>query len=455
MRFLSYLSGAVVRASLLIAVPTVLPAAEQLTLSQALARALEHNPELAIDAPVRDAAQSDLAASRAGYLPRVDFEQSYTGGNNPVYVFGTLLTQRRFTAANFALPSLNSPDAIDNLQTRLAGQANIWDFGRTRRRVEGARLGLEMTDRSHEDHVRQVLLATLDAYYSVSRARAGLNAAKTSLGSAESIVKQAEARVQTGMAVEADLLRGQVYFASARQREIEMRGQLEMARSRLNRLMGEPVGAPLGETAALKPASIPAAAEDALRAEQSKRRPDYQRLAAELHQAELEVRSSQAEYLPTVGAFASWEMDNPSLKDYGGNNWTAGVSLRWNLFAGGADSARLRAARQRLEAKKRQLSAMESAMALEIHNALIQYRSAGQQVEAAQAAEAQSEEGLRILKNRYESGLATMTDVLSAESQRAAACAMLTEAIYRHRLSYAQIEYTAGTLSATSTAMNP
>ncbi len=455
MRFQSSISAVMLLAGLIIPGTSVLQAEERLSLAQALARVLEHNPELAIDAPVRDAAQSDLAASRAGYLPRVDFEQSYLGGNNPVYVFGTLLTQRRFTEANFAVPLLNSPDATDNLQTRFASQANIWDFGRTGRRVEGARLGLEMADRGHEDHVRQVLLATLEAYYSVSLARESWNAARTSLESAESIVKQAGARVQTGMAVEADLLRGQVYLASARQREIESRGQLEMASSRLNRLMGQPVGAPLGETAALKPASIVVAAEEVLKAGQAKRRPDYQRLTVELHQAELEVRSSQSEYLPTVGAFASWEMDNPSLKDYGGNNWTAGVSLRWNLFAGGADSARLQAARRRVEARRRQLSAMESAMELEMHNAMVQFRSAGQQVEAAQAAETQSEESLRILRNRYEAGLATMTDVLSAESQRAAARSMLSEATYRHRLSFAQIEYAAGTLSATSTAMNP
>jgi len=432
-----------------------LQAQEPLPLAKAVARVLERNPDLAVDAPMREAAGSDLSASRAGYLPRLDFEQSYTGGNNPVYVFGTLLTQRRFTAQNFALSSLNSPDAIDNLQTRLTAQSSIWDFGRTRRRVEGARLGVEMTDRGHEDHVRQILLATLDAYYSVSLAREAWTAAGISLESAESIVKQAEARVQSGMAVEADLLRGQVYLASARQREIESKGQLEMARARLNRLMGEPVEAPMGDTATLKPTSFPVPTEEALKAEQSQRRPDYQRLVTELRQAEVEVRSFHGEYLPTIGTFASWEMDNPSLSSYGGNNWIAGISLRWNLFAGGGDSDRLRAARQRLEAKKRQLAAMESAMALEIHNAMVQFRSVEQQVEAAQAAEAQSEEGLRILKNRYEAGLATMTDVLSAESQRAAARTMLSEAIYRHRLSYAQIEFAAGTLSSTSTAMNP
>jgi outer membrane protein len=426
-----------------------------LTLADAAARVLEHNPDLAIDAPMREAANSTLSASRAGYLPRIDFEQSYQGGNNPVYVFGTLLSQRRFTADNFALSSLNSPDAIDNLLTRFTAQGPIWDFGRTRQRVEAAQLGLETTDRDHEDHVRHALLATLACYYSISLARENWNAATTALESAESLVEQAQARLHAGMAVEADLLRGQVYLASARQREIEARGQLEMAHARLNRLMGQAIDAPLGETAALKPAPIALAGEEALKAEQAKRRPDYQRLQTELHQAELEVGAAKSEYLPTLGGFASWEMDHPSLHNYGGNNWSAGMSLRWNIFAGGADAARHRAARQRLESKKRQLAAMESAMALEIRDALVQFRTAGQQVEAARAAEAQGEESLRILKNRYEAGLATMTDLLSAESQRAAARAMLSEAIYRHRLSYAQIEYAAGTLSATSAAMNP
>ena len=99
-----------------------LAAQDKLTLEQAVRKALENNPDLAVDAPARAAANSGLAASRAGYRPRIDVEQSVLGGNNPVYVFGTLLTQRQFTADNFALPSLNTPDAQQNLQTRLLAQ---------------------------------------------------------------------------------------------------------------------------------------------------------------------------------------------------------------------------------------------------------------------------------------------------------------------------------------------
>ncbi len=448
-------TGHMAVAVLALALGAVPIAAQQqvLTLTEAVSRALAHNPELAIDAPARDAASAQVASSRAGYQPRVDFEQSLAGGNNPVFVFGTLLSQRRFGEANFAIPSLNNPDPVKNLQTRVTAQGTVWDFGRTSQQVSAALLGLELADRSHDEHVKQLLLAVFDSYYSVSLANDAVETAGASLASADSIVKQAQARVDSGLAVEADLLRSQVYLASARQRDIEARGRLEIARAALNRIMGDPLESPFGGTATLSPGPLRLPSEEDLRAQQRQNRPDYQRMLTEVRRAELAARSRKSDFLPILGAYAGWEMDNPSLDTYGGNNWTAGISLRWNLFAGGADRARLGEARSRLEQSNRQLAAMESSMALELHQAFIQVRSAEQQVEVMRTAEAQSRESLRILQNRYEAGLATMTDLLSAETARAEARTNLAEAIYRYRLSYARLESAAGILSPTSTVM--
>lgn len=429
-------------------------AQQKLSLSEAVARALENNPDLAVDAPGQQAARFELKATRAGYLPRIDFEQSYLAGDNPVFVFGTLLAQRRFTVDNFALPSLNNPSAVDNLQTRATVQQNIWDFGRTGNQREQARLGIEMADQSHEEHKQQVLLLVFDGYYSTSLANDALETARVALRSAEAIESQAKARVESGLAVEADLLRSRVYLSTAKQQEIQALGQLETARAQLNRLMGNPLGAAVGQTAPLTLTRISLPPEEALLAEQKKRRPDYQNLLAELRQAELAVSARSKERLPVIAGSTTWEADNPSVHEYGGSNWSAGISLRWNLFAGGSDAAQLDAARQRLEQKRRQVSAMDSAMALEIRRTFIQYRAAEEQVQAAQAAEAQSEEGLRILRNRYDAGLATMTDLLSAETARSSARTNLAQAIYRQRLSYAQVEYAAGILSPTSPAMS-
>ena len=430
-----------------------LAAQDKLSLEQAVRKALASNPDLAVDAPARAAALAEVEAGKAGYRPRVDFEQSVLGGNNPVYVFGTLLTQRNFTTANFDPAALNRPDALQNLQTRITAQQNLWDFGRTRQRVDSARLGVEMADLRHEDHQRQTMLAVFETYWAISLARESLAAAQTALQSAEAIVKQAQARVDSGLAVEADLLRSQVYLASARQQEIQARGQGELAHAALNRLMGEPLDATVGETAPLVRASYPVPAEETLWAELRKRRPDYQALQDEVRLADLEVAGKKAQLYPTLGAFAAWEMDHPSLWESGGSNWVAGLTLRWNVYAGGGDAAALKAARQRLEQKQRQLAAMESAMQLEVHNALVQVRTAEQQVQAMQAVETQSQESLRILRNRYDAGLATMTDLLAAEAARSAAHTALAQAVYRHRLSFAQMEFAAGVLSPDSAAM--
>jgi outer membrane protein TolC len=293
----------------------------------------------------------------------------------------------------------------------------------------------------------------VESYYSVSLSREILEAAKAALQSAEAIVTQARSRVESGLAVEADLLRSQVYLASAQQQQIQATGQGEVARASLNRLMGEALYKAFGETAPLARATYPLPSEETLLSELRMRRPDYRRLESEVRQAELEVRARRAQFLPTLSAFAAWEADNPSFTQAGGSNWAAGLSLRWNAFAGGSDAAVLQAARHHMEQKQRQLRAMESAMALEVHKALVQVRSAEQQVKAMQAAEAQSAESLRILRNRYEAGLATVTDMLSAEAARSAARTALAEAIYRHRLSFAQMEYAAGILSPSSAAM--
>jgi outer membrane protein len=431
-----------------------LAAQSRLTLSQAIALALEHNPDLAVDGPGQKAALMEFKATKGGYLPRLDFEQSYLAGNNPVFVFGTLLSQHNFTADNFALPGLNSPSPLDNLQTRVTVQQSIWDFGRTKDRRDQARLGVDIADQAHETHIRQVLLDVFNSYYATSLARNALETARVALRSAEAIEAQAKARVESGLAVEADLLRSRVYLSAARQQEIQAQGQWEIARSQLNHFMGNQLDEAIGETSPLAPTHITIPSEESLNVELKQKRTDYQALLTELHQAEIAIRSHQKEFMPSVSGYATWEADNPSLSSYGGNNWSTGISLRWNLFAGGSDAARLEAARQRHEQKRRQVAAMESAMALDIRKAWIQYRAAEQQVIAAQAAETQSEESLRILRNRYDAGLATMTDLLSAESARSSARTGLAEAIYRQRISYAQVEYSAGILSPTSPAMN-
>ena len=162
---------------------------------------------------------------------------------------------------------------------------------------------------------------------------------------------------------------------------------------------------------------------------------------------------ARAEFLPKVNAFSSWEEDNQTFLTRGGNNWTIGASLNFNIFDGGANHARLAAARYHQVEAQARLSQMTAAVKLQVREAYLNLTTARQRVDVSREAQAQAEESLRILQNRYEAGLATITDVLQIESAHRNAQKNYLNALFDYRLSYAALELATGELAPDSAAV--
>lgn len=78
-----------------------------------------------------------------------------------------------------------------------------------------------------------------------------------------------------------------------------------------------------------------------------------------------------------------------------------------------------------------------------------------QEVEVAQNSIAQSHDSLRINQDRYETGLITITDLLSAEDAAQRSQTDYWDALCRFRTSYAGLELATGTLTSQSPAVMP
>jgi outer membrane protein len=164
----------VIVAGLLASLVIVSPAHAQapLTLQDAIARATAGNLDARIAALAEKEATHRVDQARAGYLPRVDASETWQRGNQPVFVFGSLLNQRRFTEADFALDALNHPDALDNFRVAVGAEQSIYDGGATRARVRAAELGAALAA-SGTVGVRQALaVAATHAYGAVLQADA-------------------------------------------------------------------------------------------------------------------------------------------------------------------------------------------------------------------------------------------------------------------------------------------
>ena len=104
-----------VRLTLLIAALLAIgrPALAQtpLTLDDAMTRARGETADARTLASAIAEADARVQRAQSGFWPRVDVSETVQRGNQPVFVFSSLLSQRRFTAANFAISAL-TPSAV-------------------------------------------------------------------------------------------------------------------------------------------------------------------------------------------------------------------------------------------------------------------------------------------------------------------------------------------------------
>ena len=90
---------------------------KSLSLEQAVDLALRRNPLTQSAATGRKIANASAEEALAGRWPLLQFSETFTRSNNPVFVFGSLLEQGRFGPQNFAVDSLNNPDPLNNFRT--------------------------------------------------------------------------------------------------------------------------------------------------------------------------------------------------------------------------------------------------------------------------------------------------------------------------------------------------
>ena len=147
---------------------------EQLTLTQAVEIGLRTNPSMKVTAAGRQLADAQLQEARTGRWPFLQAAETFTRSNNPVFVFGTLLEQGRFGSDNFAIDSLNHPNAINNFRSALTLRLPLFDQRQTETRTAQARIAQQEADQQTEMAAQQLRFAVIRTFYGLLLAQARL-----------------------------------------------------------------------------------------------------------------------------------------------------------------------------------------------------------------------------------------------------------------------------------------
>ncbi|HSL71145.1 MAG TPA: TolC family protein, partial [Longimicrobiales bacterium] len=288
-------------------------AQERLSLDQAVAAVLAGNPDVRVSRAAEAEAAERVPQARAGFLPRVDVSESWQRGNQPVFVFGSLLAQRQFSESNFLIDQLNHPDATANFRTAVTLEQVVFDGGRTSANLRAATLGYSSAQAAGRQTLNDLELAATRAYGQVLLARATRSAAVSAVAAAEEDARTAGDRRDAGVGTEADALAFQVHLAQMRERAIKAASDEVIARAELNRLMGIPLDRrfELDEPASVQETTPPTRA--ALEEEALVRRPEMERAVLARDLARAIHRGTKAAWLPQVVVRGAYEWNGGSF----------------------------------------------------------------------------------------------------------------------------------------------
>jgi outer membrane protein len=397
--------------------------AQELTLTEAVASALESHPSLDVASAMTTRAEEETATARAQRLPNLAMGADLTRFQEPMVV-----------APLHAFDPLRPPSFDRSLvQGRLTARYTVVDWGERSARIRAGEASAESAELAAEDALAELLQQVVGAYLGVLTTRAVRTAADAHVSDLEAELDRVERNRQAGTAAEVEVLRASATLAGARADAASAAERAGLAERSLARVSDLPLARISGEDLAgvsvrdLERTDLPALAVGAPPARTNAasrtsptegiegRSREVERARRGVSVAEARLVEQRSARLPRIEASAGL-LDFGTL---GGNHaaeWQAGVQLSWPVFTGGAQSARVRAARAGVDAARAELATTELIAEEQVDIALTAVAEADARAAALEAAVQQWAEVARIERLALDTGSGVQRDLLRAQA---------------------------------------
>jgi outer membrane protein len=364
-------------------------------LDQAIRTALENNPSLREAASNLDVAELDRLNAVGDFLPTLSLGYGYSTSStarlDP--------TQQSLTRTSYTL--------------QLGASYELFDGGRRFSSLESARRGVSAEEASHRQARYQTVLDVKSAFYNAVANRDLVQVEEDRVARQEDQLEFVRQQLELGRSTRSDLLRSRVDLNNARLDLLNAENEARASTFRLAEAMGVDDRVLPAEEATLEVGELPYR-RDELERIALQQGPTVESARASFSAAESNVSVAQSSYLPSLSFSGGWAWQN---QDFPPENRSWSVSLRGNypLFNGFDRETQVSQARARAEAAQARVEAAELQLRSNLDDAYSQVESALASVEIARQNVELSTDDLRVTRERYRLGLATILDLQSAQ----------------------------------------
>ena len=416
-----------------------------LTVDEVRRLALEYNRHYLAAERELDRARGDIISARSGALPQVSIDGRYTRNikKGEMFLPGEFFDEEGFVKVPV------SQDNDFNLSFSLTQP--LYVGGKVGSAIQIARIYEKYSREKVREVEAEIIYSAEALFYASILAESNLEVLEKAYEQFSYNYETVEKFYGQGMASEFELLRARVEKSNLEPQLVAARTGMSITKKTLKSFLGLSLDEPvmlqtdIADTFAVDLPSLDSLTTTALH-----NRPEIRQADLQKRGYDKAVRIAQGDWLyPTLSLNTSYDI-SASSEDFSlgsqdiTKSWTASLLLTIPVFDGGRTIGEVRKARvdyyQALLAEQQ----AQDDIRLEVeqaHDNLVQARTA---LDLQKETIVQAEEGLRIANLRYESGVGTLLEVLSAQTALTDARTNMADAIYQFRLAKSALKKATG-----------
>lgn len=404
-----------------------------ISVKDAIERGLRYNLGLLIGEQTTQAARGARWQALSKMLPHLNADVTETRQEINLQALG-------FPGNIPGIPTIVGPfntfDARASLSTPVI-DLHAW------RNEHAASEDVRAAEYSYKDARNLVVLVVGNAYLLANAGAAQVQSAQAEVNTAQALYQQAVDRLHAGLSPQIDMLRAQVELKSRQEQLIAAQHDYATERLNLGRVIGLPTGQPITLTTKTPYAPLTGVSLEKVLADAYQNRPDYKAALAQVHAAENRRRAVLAERYPSVSFMGNFGDIGLTV---GNSHETFAIAgtLTIPVFQGGKVHGDLVQADAQLKQKKDQLENLKAQIGYDVRTALMNLKTAADQVNVAQSNVSLADQTLAQAKDRFAAGVTDNIEVVQAQESVANADQAYISSLYQHNLAKVALARAAG-----------
>jgi len=322
-------------------------------------------------------------------------------------------------------PTVIFPNIQNTYALGVTASQLLYGGGRVNAGRRSTVLEVEATGADRTGLLAALRLQGRASFWQAVACEATLNASHAEITRAERLLDDVRALQEAGMAVAADRLAAEARVAAARVRSIRARADRDTSLAELRSTLGlhTSIGIELvPETATPDPPRPLASLVESARSNRAELQASRRRIEA----AEERQEQARAGRRPTVQLTAGWDLARPNqrflpLEDVWNDSWRVGLGASWTVFDGQRTAAAEATATAETAVLRADSKEVERLIDLEVETAFNGLKSALETTTATEATLQATAAREAAERDRFQAGMAPISNVLDAQSELATA----------------------------------